>query len=1159
MNTIDGSVAKITANHEPSLQISSASESQAGKYREEKNFLELLQCIKHSDPASSEHSYALKRVKVQLYCKTDLERSRLLAQIKGEGLNLKRPEWQEIFICLAKLSVTKNCFTTSQLLQDYPIDSTTQEGQAALVEIAKIAAQQDGYALSCFINNFKIHDYTTEGQAALIEIAKLAASKSSIGISYNIKKFGINPHTSQGRQGLFEIAKKSVERNAEDTSQFIQEYGLNPRSEEGQKALIEIAKMSAQRDGYRTAKWIERYGIRSFPQGQKALIDIAKLATCENSTKAHHYISLFSINTLTQEGQQAVIDIALMAAEEDGARLSKNIKRYGIDKFTGGRQALLEIAKAAARQNGWATSEYIQNYGFDASTSEGQKALIEIAKIAARQNGWGTSAQIKKYGISTDAEGKKALIEIAKLAAQQSGAGVTEYIQNYGLNPLDASSLPALMEIAKLAAEQDGRAVAFYIDKYGFRSWPLEEKRAFFRFIFGCLIRQLDCYSHEALMKYFLAFKQYVFDKNMLAECLDLHLFDRAFNLVAVGNYGESWQQAIKVMSQRFQMEELALCWVEEKLRKSREDHIRKGLLEWFLVTAVLHSSSPDLRDFFKKGQNILKKTAALDPFLREELVKQVVLLANSDKLKRVYLLMEDASIRSHAMLSCIVLANYHQSCPTAYNETLSIIQKQRVFKSGIQQKLLLNVLLRINCSALDDLQKELLVIKLFSQPSESLLRCLQLAYDMLGFKAERELVDFNHLTDLQHKLSAFFNRTFSLDEEGFFEKYMQTIHFWRNKEALISYGSQLNTLPELQKSTALGLFRKLMGMIVNQTFQRDRYKVDQNPHLAEVQQNYPKVFELWQEQVQLTSAEVTIERDSEQEPRSIRVVKTLVRALEQNHLGGEKQTLKYLFLNRYLKDRDAGKECLVDIEETLKTLSGRKPVAEDLEKQKALLLEKQLLVFFDNAHDKDMEEKLIQIKSLVPKNSQFYRDMDDALKSIKSSTQRKAWDHQVFDSDHPNHFLLMGTEVLYSCQHVQAKSTNNVCLLGYFLDGKHRLGLVCDAQGKILARSVFRLMIDSEGQPVLFQEKIYLAEGAQRYEIFLRLLALKKARAMGIPLVASKHDEGTLAKPYNRTACAKQKPVPFEYVDALNGRQEGEYVIRDLLLIDKPAEGVKQ
>jgi hypothetical protein len=157
-----------------------------------------------------------------------------------------------------------------------------------------------------------------------------------------------------------------------------------------------------------------------------------------------------------------------------------------------------------------------------------------------------------------------------------------------------------------------------------------------------------------------------------------------------------------------------------------------------------------------------------------------------------------------------------------------------------------------------------------------------------------------------------------------------------------------------------------------------------------------------------------------------------------------------------------------------------------------------------------------------------------------------------VIDTDDPNHFLLMGTEVLNSCQDVKGSAGLNVGLLGYALDGKHRLALVCDPKGKILARSVLRLLIDAEGKPVLFQERIYVADGNPAYPQLLRKMALKKAILLGVPLVVSPADfEAEQAKPYTLSIEAKSKPVPYEYVDAVGGLRSYSYTIVNALHIN--------
>ena len=203
------------------------------------------------------------------------------------------------------------------------------------------------------------------------------------------------------------------------------------------------------------------------------------------------------------------------------------------------------------------------------------------------------------------------------------------------------------------------------------------------------------------------------------------------------------------------------------------------------------------------------------------------------------------------------------------------------------------------------------------------------------------------------------------------------------------------------------------------------------------------------------------------------------------------------------------------------------------------------------------MEKKLnilkgIKIKGLDEALKPFYRDLEDAVKFMHSSGQPSAEAYKVIDTDDPNHFLLMGTEVLKSCLYVKGSACWNVGLLGYALDGKHRLALVCDPEGQILARSVLRLLIDAEGKPVIIQEKMYVADANPAYPQLLRQIALKKADLLGVPLVVSPKDfQKEQAKKYPLSIQAKAKPVPFEYVDALEGLITGPYTIVDALHIN--------
>ena len=196
---------------------------------------------------------------------------------------------------------------------------------------------------------------------------------------------------------------------------------------------------------------------------------------------------------------------------------------------------------------------------------------------------------------------------------------------------------------------------------------------------------------------------------------------------------------------------------------------------------------------------------------------------------------------------------------------------------------------------------------------------------------------------------------------------------------------------------------------------------------------------------------------------------------------------------------------------------------------------------------------QLKQIKGLLSSNMEFYQDIEGALNRIKSAAAgTRKQNIKVIDTDDPNHILLMGTEVNNSCQRVNGNPDLNKCLLGFFLDGKHRLALVCNAQGKILARaSVLRLLIDSKGQPVLYQEWVYLGDHCDNPKALLRKLAIKKALSLGVPLtVGHEESEKKEGAKYPHSLMAKGKSVPFEYVDALRSIRTDTYQLNNVIQI---------
>ena len=70
---------------------------------------------------------------------------------------------------------------------------------------------------------------------------------------------------------------------------------------------------------------------------------------------------------------------------------------------------------------------------------------------------------------------------------------------------------------------------------------------------------------------------------------------------------------------------------------------------------------------------------------------------------------------------------------------------------------------------------------------------------------------------------------------------------------------------------------------------------------------------------------------------------------------------------------------------------------------------------------------------------------------------------------------FLSGSEVSGSCQRVDASASLNKSLLAYCLDGKNAMLAVKGEDGKVLARSMLRLLWNREdSRPVLFLDRLY-------------------------------------------------------------------------------------
>lgn len=1114
---------------------------------------------------------------------------RLSQNIQKYGINSKTEKGHKALIEIAKLAAQQNGAGTSKFIINYGFDPKTEEGREALIEIAKLAALQRGESISKFIQNYGFDPKTKEGQEALIDIAKLAAQQDGKGTSKFIQQHCIDPKTKEGQEILIEIAKLAAQQNGKGASQYIQNYCIDPKIGEGQKVLIEIAKLAAQQNGG-ISKYIQKYDIDfKTEEGQKALIQIAKLAAQKNGRKTLKYIQNYCIDPMTEAGSKAIVEITVIAIKQNGLRVSESIQNFGIDPMKG-QKARIQAAKLFAQQPGWKLSKNIQSYGIDPKTEEGQDALVEIAKLVSLQDSGNLSYYIQNYGFdSKTEEGKKALIEIAKTVARESGESVSRYIQRYGLDPETEEGQKALFEIAQLAAQQSGGAVSIFIQNYGFDPKTERGKKALIE-IFKLAVQQssigplpfLRNYGiqdkEELLYLYLFIFEEItlqlpVFSLKTNEMRSRYHDFEtiipdgrRIFKPSLAHPLFKLFEREVNDNARLFEnlcreligwLSEQDFAWFVNFYHKIKDSFNQKRFMDWFASLAAICMMNKDLTEIFK-NHSLLNEIAKRDPALRTTLTKELIVLhceklrlkkANEPSVEEKK--NESMRLVPHTELASLVFARYPEEAHLDCLEALKVLKSEREFRAGPKQKLLIETLLAIKNCPLATTEKAELIRSLFKMNLADRLIAFGLVRDLIFLGGTKYLKEFN-LDGFRKGLNSLFQEQFQVQVDDFAKKYESTIGTWRKKEALITYVGKLNELPPNEKTEALRFLKQTITWILDGNFATKRYETSHNPHLAAIEKNHPEIFKRWRAALQLESEEMAPAAEKKEGFLVQKIKESILEGLRNNHLDIKNQTELYPAISDFIK-APAGniKEFIERVEKSLEPLSGRRVNQEEAERKKGLLIEKAILELFELNAEEEIIKKLNIIKSLLPNENEFNKTDIASCLNLLAKKDVRPQIYKTLDTDAPNDILLMGTEVENSCQRVDGDPDHNKCLLGYFLDGKHRLLLVKDEENKIVARSVLRLFVDEKDDPVLFQERVYVADTNPEYSSYLRKLALKKARDLGVSLVTTNSDfEDEAAKPFFSSVYAHEKPVPFEYVDALRGKQLGTYAIKEVLEI---------
>ena len=351
--------------------------------------------------------------------------------------------------------------------------------------------------------------------------------------------------------------------------------------------------------------------------------------------------------------------------------------------------------------------------------------------------------------------------------------------------------------------------------------------------------------------------------------------------------------------------------------------------------------------------------------------------------------------------------------------------------------------------------------------------------------------------------------------------------------------------MPDIQKPLVIEILGKFVNSCLKGEFPNCRYDLLNNPHLTIIFKNNPDLFEKWKAPSEIPLEHI-VKQDLSQSAASHIVVKDLMKlAIDNDHLGDKnllsKEFTDFLDGNGF----DAINEIVVVLKNRLES-----------SKTQYRDSKKEIEIDCLNALDSNLllNQRIQSLQILYDKlddNLEFKNDVRGIIEKISPSQIAQLVFKSIVSAESWEDFLLMGTEVNNSCQRIDGIPDLNKCLLSYILDGKNKVIIIKNSQGKIVARSVLRILWDEEQKsPVLFMERIYTKGKNSELPNLIRKGCEKIAQDIKLPLVASKRDFPN-GLPYKGQLSALGGPAPFEYVDALSGIQEnGKFTISNCIFL---------
>lgn len=893
-------------------------------------------------------------------------------------------------------------------------------------------------------------------------------------------------------------------------------------------------------------------------QAKKLHKEIAENQGTNLDSVGSKYLNVFNLNTLLREIEseqnrleQRIREIAkevIVESTDELASSAMGLKPFLKDLYNASeslrQKETIEAYMASMKK--WIPDEA----GFAEFREIHEQTQWELAKKAAEKNGLETSKNIARYGIKDPSK----LFDIAKTAATQSGAGTLLFIKNYGIQDDDM-----LFEIAKIAVMKEGYRALRQVIYHDIGSQTLQSQ---------------------------------ILDKNRLLEIVKMataHSGEKCL-LLAMDYFGHAKTQEDKIfelldiVERKKALSKGSLDWFKSSLAKL--DNPAQRRINIVFITKLLASPAA-LQIFTDQASIRIMQTIAETPHARikDKSADALILLFQSgnEALKEEWKQRMMSNLEEHLLLTHLALtagrfpsvkvsewllglssAHYAASnVITPFNEMILLLNSATSIEPE-KKEVLLHLALDSPKKQQGEKEKEFQKrMKAHRDKQEEIVTAIR---DLL-FLGENTYLNESHEPDaLTTHWAETVRKNFGIvgDREvmlKFGKTFNQSLRY---PGALMTYAARLHTLQDQELIDLLGIYATA---VLDESYPNIRYDLKRNAHLATVFHEKTELLSKWKAPLSFRAVDI-LERSERsktqaEDPREF-IKKSIKHSLSNHHLSQD-LAQEYPKLNALKDSRDpaAFAAVIIEMDEKIKDIAAQmksKTELEDLQKERRRLTrEKLCLQLIDpNINANKVDEYLnVLSKQLEESQQQFKQDivgMRQQLKPQETNYNRLV----VYDSDNWEDVLLVGTEEKNSCQSIEGEPEYNKCKLAYMLDGKNKLEVVKEINDdKIQARAVIRMLGDAKTmKPVMFFERTYTTKNDSIYYDLLREGAIRKAKELGVVLVASDIDYPDVKnlKPYPNPLKSLGSRAPYEYVDALSGIQrDGIFTIEKSFVLYEP------